>query len=174
MSDPYRDGEAPLLLDVCPRCQRGLAPRQVADVTIDECPRCGGVFVPGSLIPRFLDGLDLGGEVMATFPPGTPANDERMQYVKCPKCGVLMNRKLFAKRAKVILDVCRKHGMWFDEYELRAIAVFGARGGVPEVDEKPRAKPPVREPLPNMAEAEKRSSLLGTLLGFLADVLDDY
>ena len=172
--NPYRDGATPPLLDICPRCQRGLRPRQVADVTIDECQSCGGVFVPGALIPRFLEGLDLGGEVMATFPPGTPSNDEGLTYAKCPKCGTYMNRRLFAKRAKVILDVCRKHGMWFDEYELRAIAVFGARGGVSQMEELRPATPPAERPLPDIAEAEKRSSLLGAVLGFLLEALDDW
>ena len=138
--NPYRDG-APPVGDLCPRCELALAPRHVADVTIDECGACGGVFVPGALMPRFLDGLDLGGEVIATFPPGTPANAERQLYVKCPKCAQRMHRRLFAKRAKVILDICRHHGIWFDEHELRAIAVFGSRGGVSEMPDPPHAKP---------------------------------
>jgi Zn-finger nucleic acid-binding protein len=143
--NPYRDS-APPQGDLCPRCELGLTPRQVADVTIDECQRCGGVFVPGGLIPRFLDGLDLGGEVMATFPPGTPANDERGPlYVKCPKCSARMHRRLFAKRAKVILDICRQHGMWFDAHELRAIAVFGSRGGTPELGDAPALAPRVAD-----------------------------
>jgi len=172
VSHPYRDGEAPPLLDICPRCQRGLSRRHVADVTIDECQQCGGVFVPGALIPRFLDGLDLGGEVMATFPPGTPTNEEGLAYARCPKCATYMNRRLFAKRAKVILDVCRKHGMWFDEYELRAIAVFGSRGGVPEIDAKGATMVPPESPVPP-SDAETRTSLLGSVLGFLFDALLD-
>jgi Zn-finger nucleic acid-binding protein len=170
--NPYRDGAD--VGNLCPRCELALTPRQVADVTIDECQRCGGVFVPGALIPRFLDGLDLGGEVMATFPPGTPVNDDRGPlYVKCPKCSTHMHRRLFAKRAKVILDICRHHGMWFDEYELRAIAVFGSRGGVPDMDEVRRAKQPVASELPLEQVEKERTSLLGKVLGFVLDVLDD-
>jgi len=128
--NPYREAPAPDR--PCPRCGVELIDRSIADARIGECPRCAGLFVPTELVPRFLDSLDLGGEVLATFPqtptsvrpPGGP------MYVKCPACAVLMNRRQFAPGAKVVIDLCREHGIWMDDGELRALVEFAASGGL--------------------------------------------
>jgi Zn-finger nucleic acid-binding protein len=153
--NPYREAPAPDR--PCPRCGVGLADRPVADVRIGECPRCAGVFVPAHLIPRFLDALDLGGEVMATFPstPTTVRPPGGPMYVKCPRCAVLMNRRQFAPGAKVVVDVCRDHGLWLDDGELRALAGFAAAGGIEraraeEVEARQRAQSErLRHPAPS-------------------------
>jgi Zn-finger nucleic acid-binding protein len=103
----------------------------VADARVEECTRCGGVFVPATVMPRLTDALDLASEVIATFPEGeTVAHPGGPLYVKCPRCRSLMNRKLFADGAKVIVDICPGHGVWFDDAELRAVADFVAGGGM--------------------------------------------
>jgi Zn-finger nucleic acid-binding protein len=128
--DPYRAPSA--LLAPCPRCADvDLAPRALADARIEECLRCAGVFVPAALMPRFLDALDLGGAVLEEFPKGQPvAHPGGPMYVKCPRCQVVMNRRLFATGAKVVVDVCKAHGIWFDDAELHAVAAFAAGGGM--------------------------------------------
>jgi len=127
--DPYRDAPAPAL--VCPRCGVGLTLRAVADAKVDECTRCGGVFVPSKVMPRVTDAFDLAPEVIAQFPEGvTVAHPGGPMYVRCPRCKSVMNRRLFAPGAKVIVDECRGHGVWFDEAELRAVAEFVAAGGM--------------------------------------------
>ena len=42
-----------------------------------------------------------------------------------------MQRKNFAKRSGVIVDVCGKHGVWLDADELEAVAGFIVQGGDP-------------------------------------------
>jgi Zn-finger nucleic acid-binding protein len=142
VSGPYRDFAAPNR--PCPRCGFSLGARQVLDARIDECPSCEGIFVDKALVPRFLDPLDLGGEVLSSFPDGSP---ESLQggpmYVKCPRCAVVMNRRQFATGAKVIVDICRDHGVWFDADELRAVAAFAEGGGMEkaaEADTRRRAR----------------------------------
>jgi len=126
---PYRDAGVPRR--ACPRCSFALAPRAVADAWIDECAACEGVFVRNQLLDRFLDPLDLGGEVLAGFPGGTPqAFSGGAMYVKCPHCAVVMNRRQFATGARVVVDVCRDHGIWFDASELRAVVAFAEAGGM--------------------------------------------
>jgi len=135
--NPYREAQAP---DVaCPRCGDGLTTRLLGDARIEECSRCLGVFVPTALMPRLLDRLDLGGEVLATFPRGTPTpHPGGPMYVKCPHCKGVMNRRLFATGAKVVVDVCRRHGIWFDDSELRAVAEFAASGGMERAAKRER------------------------------------
>jgi Zn-finger nucleic acid-binding protein len=126
---PYR--EAPSPTRTCPRCTTGLRRRALADAYIEECLQCAGFFVSTELIPRVVDALDLGGEVISTFPPGAPELPTGSPtYLKCPRCSDIMNRKLFASGAKVVVDVCSQHGIWFDDAELRAVAMFAAGGGM--------------------------------------------
>jgi Zn-finger nucleic acid-binding protein len=128
---PYR--EAPPPSRVCPRCAGGLSRRALADTHVEECPSCKGVFVEITLIPRIVDALDLGGEVIDTFPRGPvhlTVEAHGPTYLKCPRCSVIMNRRLFATGAQVIIDRCTEHGIWFDAAELRAVADFAAGGGM--------------------------------------------
>jgi Zn-finger nucleic acid-binding protein len=103
----------------------------VGEVRIDECPSCEGVFVDRDLVPRLLDPGDLGATVVATFPEGEPEIAIRgPMYVKCPRCRGVMNRRQFATGARVVVDICREHGVWFDTAELRAVAAFAEAGGL--------------------------------------------
>lgn len=138
---PYR--EAPPPSRVCPRCAGALSRRALADTHVEECPSCRGVFVEIKLIPRIVDALDLGGEVIETFPRGevqlaVEANGPT--YLKCPRCAVIMNRRLFATGAQVIVDRCAEHGIWFDASELRAVADFAAGGGMERAAQRDAAE----------------------------------
>ncbi|MCE9578179.1 MAG: zf-TFIIB domain-containing protein [Deltaproteobacteria bacterium] len=179
--DPYR--ARPALTAPCPRCgDVELSTRAVADARIDECSRCSGVFVPGDLMPRFLDALDLGGLVLDEFPPGTPvAHPGGPMYVKCPRCRIVMNRRLFATGARVVIDVCKLHGIWFDDAELHAIAAFAANGGMERAAsadakrlaaEKADADRRASAHVPWVADpadlaTQRRVSILDAVLGFL-------
>jgi Zn-finger nucleic acid-binding protein len=54
---------------------------------------------------------------------------EKIRYLPCPSCKVLMHRVNFAKCSNVIVDVCKAHGTWFDKDELRRIVEFIRAGG---------------------------------------------
>lgn len=41
-----------------------------------------------------------------------------------------MNRMNFARCSGVIVDICRRHGIWFDRDELREIVEFIRAGGL--------------------------------------------
>ena len=46
-----------------------------------------------------------------------------------------MNRKNFALRLGIIVDVCREHGTWFDANELHRIVEFIRQGGLTQARE---------------------------------------
>jgi len=123
--DPFRSPAAPSR--PCPRCEIGLCTRVVLDVHLDECPDCGGVFVPAALVSRVLDPLDLGLEVVETFPRGAPETELSVRYLRCPRCATVMNRRLLVRGSNVIVDQCQRHGIWFDTHELRRLAELAAR-----------------------------------------------
>jgi Zn-finger nucleic acid-binding protein len=119
----------------CPRCNDPLVARLVGDVLFDECPVCTGVFLDIAALERLLSerqqaraeailgAYDRGGETALPSPPGP-------MYIKCPDCAVVMNRRMFARGAKVIVDTCKTHGTWFDAHELPRIVAFAMTGGI--------------------------------------------
>ena len=125
----------------CPRCATALHARRVGDVVIDECGACLGVFLDHVAIKRIVidraqsraDAL-LGGLPRGAVSP-IPAAGQKM-YVKCPVCGVVMNRRLFASGSGIIIDVCRSHGTFFDVGELPLIIEFVMNGGLDHAQRK--------------------------------------
>ena len=129
MSGLYRDAAPPT--QPCPRCGSELGFWTIADAAVDECSACGGIFLHKELLQRFLDPLDLGGEVLAAFPEGKPSvMQSGSLYIKCPICRTIMNRQQFAFGAKLVVDICSEHGIWFDTNELRAAVSFAELGGL--------------------------------------------
>ncbi|MGE0551064.1 MAG: zf-TFIIB domain-containing protein [Kofleriaceae bacterium] len=124
----------------CPRCSVAMRTRRVGDIAIDECADCHGIFLDQNAIQRVVtdrqqaraDAL-LGslpaGELHAKPPAGK-------LYVKCPVCATIMNRKLFAAGAGVIIDVCRSHGAFFDVGELPRVISFVMNGGLERAEKK--------------------------------------
>ncbi|HUS32925.1 MAG TPA: zf-TFIIB domain-containing protein, partial [Kofleriaceae bacterium] len=114
----------------CPRCETPMQTRPLAETPLHECAACGGLFLAHGTIERILEdrgGTLVANELLASLPrvptKPTPPPGQRM-YVSCPTCGTLMNRKLFATGAGIILDVCRADGAFFDAGELPAIVEF--------------------------------------------------
>ena len=124
----------------CPRCLDGLRAKLVGDVLIDECERCLGLWLDPVAIRRVIEDRQqsraealLGALPRAEVHAQKPG--ERM-YIKCPCCQVLMNRRLFATGAGVIVDVCRTHGTFFDAGELPAIVDFVMKGGLEQAEKR--------------------------------------
>jgi Zn-finger nucleic acid-binding protein len=125
----------------CPRCVHPLGPRLVNDIVIDECMSCRGLFLDHIAIKRIVTDRQqaraealLGALPRIEHPEIKPA-DGRL-YIKCPICHVVMNRKLFATGAGVIIDVCRTHGTFFDAGELPRIIEFVMNGGLEQSAKK--------------------------------------
>jgi Zn-finger nucleic acid-binding protein len=54
----------------------------------------------------------------------------QVSYVRCPDCDAVMNRQNYGKRSGVVVDVCRDHGIWFDDRELTRVLEFVRAGGL--------------------------------------------
>jgi Zn-finger nucleic acid-binding protein len=168
--DPFRTPGTPGRS--CPRCELGLGTRHVLDVALDECTGCTGVFVPIDVVPRVLDPLDLGLEVVRTFAPGEPELETNVRYLRCPRCQAMMNRRLLVRGSSVVVDICRDHGVWFDAHELRRAAELASdhevipldRGAEPErwtVHEQRRQRDAA---LVRAASQDERGTLLASLI----------
>jgi Zn-finger nucleic acid-binding protein/ribosomal protein L40E len=122
----------------CPSCPGALARRAIGEIPVDECPRCNGLWVSSerfnTLVNRVVEaqrarpGNALG--LSEKRRRAKPAFSAKVAYRRCPDCGGIMQRRNFAKRSGVIVDVCGKHGVWLDADELEALAAFVEEGGL--------------------------------------------
>jgi Zn-finger nucleic acid-binding protein len=125
----------------CPRCSQPLRARMVGDIVIDECGGCRGLFLDQIAIRRVItDRAQARAEALLGALPKAETHvnvrpGEKM-YLKCPSCQALMNRRQFATGAGIVVDVCRKHGTFFDVGELPAIIDFVMQGGLEKAAKK--------------------------------------
>lgn len=114
----------------CPGCKVGLDAVELERGSLFDCANCGGQFAPHELLHALL-------EQRARLPHGSgpkprPENplNQRVVYRACPACRVLMNRRNFGGTSGVIVDICARHGLWFDRGELPRVLAFVERGGL--------------------------------------------
>ncbi len=128
----------------CPACGKAssLSHRQVGGVSLMECQRCAGFWLAANVLEDLVDKASHGvavGDFRLRAPPATAeggvvAAQTGPRYRQCPVCGAMMNRVNYARRSGVIIDVCQKHGVWFDADELSRILVWVREGGKAEAD----------------------------------------
>lgn len=115
----------------CPRCRSPLeVANAAADARTHECPRCGGIFVSRDALADIMCRAEIGGAVPELPGRTTGKITEDVRYLPCPLCHSTMNRTNFGRVSGVIVDVCSKHGTWFDAGELTRTVAFAASGGL--------------------------------------------
>ena len=119
----------------CPRCEQRLTSADIGGTRILECLGCGGVWLDEASFQSICADREKQEKVVlypARRPAESTAPTEQPQrfYVPCPECGDLMNRKNFAGCSGVVVDICTRHGIWFDRQELQRIADFIKDGGL--------------------------------------------
>lgn len=119
---------------LCPRCQVDMEAVVIGKANLTECPRCEGLWVDAATLQQICADreeqaavLGMPSPVQGNDPGGLETN---IHYVPCPVCKELMNRVNFANCSHVIVDVCSRHGTWFDKDELRRIVEFIRGGGL--------------------------------------------
>jgi len=132
----------------CPACAKPLAGNQVGEMAVQACQACGGLWLDRAVFEELGTSRERQGAVLGALPaPGVAhiATLEPVQYRPCPACKQRMNRVNYARRSGVVLDVCKAHGIWFDQDELRRVLAFVAEGGLDrareqEIEELKQAK----------------------------------
>lgn len=115
----------------CPRCKIKLRRLQIGKVSLSECARCDGLWVSVETFEEVCASQEKQAEVLSSIkqkPVHKPA--AKIQYVPCPACKQLMNRNNFASSSGVVVDICKRHGVWFDAEELPRIIEFIRQGGL--------------------------------------------
>jgi Zn-finger nucleic acid-binding protein len=102
-------------------------------VEVQACQACGGLWLDRAVFEQLGASRERQGALLGALPaPAEPLSAalEPVRYRPCPACAQRMNRVNYARRSGVVLDVCKAHGIWFDEDELRRVLAFVAEGGL--------------------------------------------
>ena len=121
---------------ICPLCNENL---QTIDLNlngpflIERCEKCFGLFFDPGEIEILLES-SVSNVFNINYQLLRNINRERYQnkqvkYVKCPVCQILMNRGNFGHRSGVIIDQCKKHGIWLESGEITHLMEWKKAGG---------------------------------------------
>lgn len=144
----------------CPACgpARRLASRTLGEegLAVAECRRCGGLWIGGEVF-RLLEERARHDE--SFFGAGEPERDEDGRrtagdfYRPCPVCATRMHRRNYGRRSGVILDVCPRHGLWFDHGELARVLAWIRSGSLSRSEELDRQERAQDERLARLKDA---------------------
>jgi Zn-finger nucleic acid-binding protein len=182
--------ESELQNALCSDCQQPLEAIKEPAGTRIGCRHCGGQFVEHALFRSLIQHAELAGAAIPDAPykrPPAKAALERVHYRPCSVCGQMMNRRNFGGASGVIVDVCAKHGTWFDAGELPQVLEFVQTGGLVrerarELERERLARAHDREHLGagpestplafnSLAISGEHTSFAADLLSFVVDVL---
>lgn len=120
----------------CPLCEGDLRIHLLEQAEVIECSDCGGFWAQREAFMRMIRG------VSSSPRAGEDANPslarQRAEYagaalagssseILCVECAEPMRRRTFSysdQDSRIMLDVCRKHGIWFDHAELQDTLKF--------------------------------------------------
>jgi len=116
----------------CPRCKGQMQVKTLGQQAILECPDCLGLWLDTSSFEKICADREQHAAVLGAATLATPrvVAGEKVSYIPCPQCKQLMNRANFARCSGVIVDICKRHGIWFDRDELSKIIEFIRDGGL--------------------------------------------
>jgi hypothetical protein len=174
----------------CSDCHEPLEAIKEPAGTMLSCRHCGGQFVEHALFRGLIQHAETAGLAIPDAPykrPSPKAALERVHYRPCAVCEQMMNRKNFGGASGVIVDVCAKHGTWFDAGELPQVLEFVQTGGLVrerarELERERLARTHDREHLSSGSEPHplafdsltitgEHTSFASDLLSFVVDVL---
>lgn len=124
----------------CPSCesQRKLVSRRFGDfpISVLECQLCAGLWLGLESLEELFNLEAKRGQNAVGSPegPGTDRAESRRGYIPCVICGDLMSRRHIAQgKSGVVVDLCGRHGVWFDANELAQLIAWTRTGGLEEV-----------------------------------------
>lgn len=114
----------------CPACTRRLVAFSGTGGVLLDCSGCGGQFVEHALLTALLEVREITGSALPRRVRRERLALDPVRYLPCPACSSLMNRKNFGGESGVVVDVCSRHGTWFDDGELPRVLSFVESGGL--------------------------------------------
>lgn len=126
---------------LCPTCQDGSSLQsrslQNHNLSIMECQACAGVWLEPAIFERLEQQakVSAGSGVTRSYKKHDKPRASRQLvnnkfYRPCPVCKRIMHRQQYGPGSRVVIDVCARHGLWFDVFELPDILRWVRAGGL--------------------------------------------
>jgi Zn-finger nucleic acid-binding protein len=114
-----------------------LASRRLGDfpVAVLECQRCAGIWLSLVAMEEILVAESRGAGHSVGQPASSGIESEPQRgYRRCAQCGELMARRNLARgKSGVVVDLCGRHGIWFDADELAQLIAWTRTGGLEQL-----------------------------------------
>jgi Zn-finger nucleic acid-binding protein len=110
--------------------------------------------VEHALLRDLLERREICGNAVPRRPLAPKGVGVPVRYLPCPTCSALMNRHNFGGTSGVIVDVCGRHGVWFDAGELPRVLTFVESGGLAESRRRERQEAESRSRAMHAAAAD--------------------
>jgi Zn-finger nucleic acid-binding protein len=116
-----------------------------------ECTRCAGLWLSGDSFKHLTEQAAAEGNSVEVHQRSrearapeveTPPPDGGHRYRPCAVCHQLMVKRNFGRQSGVIIDVCGRHGVWFDADELPRILDWIRAGGLARANDEEQASLP--------------------------------
>ena len=122
---------------ICPHCDKALQTVKLdtnRPSYIERCNTCFGLFFDPGEIEALLESsvsnvFEINLQLIKTINKDRYPKLQMVKYIKCPVCRLYMNRKNFGHSSGVIIDQCKKHGIWVDSGEISHLLEWKKAGG---------------------------------------------
>lgn len=122
----------------CPNCNTSLQTIELdignSLILIERCSDCYGLFLDRGEIETLLqhsvsEVFEINPRHLSNINKDRYRKEQKVRYVKCPDCSVLMNRVNYGRRSGVVVDECKIHGIWLDSGEITHLMEWKKAGG---------------------------------------------
>ncbi len=102
-------------------------------VQIHRCLGCSGLWLDPGELESLVDDPGPVQPSVARIRDGMKTvrvPNHEVKYRKCPRCASVMDRRNYGSHSGVVVDECRRHGIYLDPGEFEAIETFIKLGGL--------------------------------------------
>ena len=116
--------------------------------SMKECSHCAGLWITADVFKHLerkaqnevASGVESGVKESNIQHSAQSRETPTKFYRQCPQCQQLMNRRNYAQASGIVVDVCSKHGIWFDIHELDEVLQYIRSGQLLQQQQKAARK----------------------------------
>ena len=108
----------------CPRCKLALVRDSYEGLEVDICHECWGLWLDTGELEAILDSKEFEfspEEKQEILEGRAERKTGPLKPVGCPKCQVRMERLYLDPSVYLVIDLCRRHGVWLDTGEIKLV-----------------------------------------------------
>ncbi|MEE4173422.1 MAG: zf-TFIIB domain-containing protein [Xanthomonadales bacterium] len=103
---------------ICPKCAGETELAVYDEVKVDRCQGCGGLWFDSGELAELRQDTWMADYVLDTGDAKVGKRFNRVDHIKCPQCGSLMNEEFDADQPHIMYEQCPEgHGTFLDAGE---------------------------------------------------------